>query len=103
MIDPAHFKEDFEHRYKVKPLIFSAPGRVNLIGEHTDYNEGFVLPFAIDQRTFAAISPRSDGVFCVTTRTLGRTVEFRIGDPLPDEMDWSVYVRGMAISLQRKV
>ena len=42
--------------------MWSAPGRVNLIGEHTDYNEGFVLPFAIDRRTFAALAQRDDGL-----------------------------------------
>ncbi len=48
-------------RFKAKPEIFVAPGRVNLIGEHTDYAEGFVMPAAIDFATLAAISPRSDG------------------------------------------
>ncbi len=42
--------------------MWSAPGRVNLIGEHTDYNEGFVLPFAIDRRTYAALALRDDGL-----------------------------------------
>ncbi len=47
--------------------VWAAPGRVNLIGEHTDYNEGFVLPFAIDRHTWAAISLRSDGIANVTS------------------------------------
>nr|WP_281069498.1 galactokinase [Microbacterium amylolyticum] len=47
--------------------VWSAPGRANLIGEHTDYNEGFVLPFAVQNRTYAAIGRRSDGVIRVTS------------------------------------
>jgi galactokinase len=46
---------------------WSAPGRVNLIGEHTDYNDGFVLPFAIDRRTSVALGTRSDGRIRVTS------------------------------------
>ena len=48
-------------RFHAEPAVFVAPGRVNLIGEHTDYAEGFVMPVAIDFATLAAISPRSDG------------------------------------------
>src|SRR5271163_1201395 len=61
MKDPAELRQIHEHRFGVTPEIFAAPGRVNLIGEHTDYAEGFVMPAAIDFATLAAISPRSDG------------------------------------------
>jgi len=50
----------FQRRYQTMPRVFRAPGRVNLIGEHTDYNEGFVLPMAIDRETAVAVAPRND-------------------------------------------
>jgi galactokinase len=61
MKDPATLRHLHQGRYQALPKIFAAPGRVNLIGEHTDYAEGFVMPAAIDFATLAAISPRSDG------------------------------------------
>ncbi|HEV2215796.1 MAG TPA: galactokinase family protein, partial [Terracidiphilus sp.] len=61
MHDPAVLRALHEKRFQAKPEIFAAPGRVNLIGEHTDYAEGFVMPAAIDFATLAAISPRTDG------------------------------------------
>jgi len=56
LVDVEALKAEFEARYGGTPQIFSAPGRVNLIGEHTDYNEGFVLPMAIERRTYVAAS-----------------------------------------------
>ena len=50
-------REQFKKQFGKEPLIAAAPGRVNLIGEHTDYNEGFVLPGAIDKRIYVAIAP----------------------------------------------
>jgi galactokinase len=61
MHDPAVLRSMHVARFKAEPAIFVAPGRVNLIGEHTDYAEGFVMPVAIDFATLAAISPRNDG------------------------------------------
>jgi len=58
--DVEAFRKEFQERYAAQPLIVSAPGRVNLIGEHTDYNEGFVLPGAIDKSIYIAISKRDD-------------------------------------------
>ena len=56
----------FRHKYyKVPEFVFYAPGRVNLIGEHTDYNNGFVFPCAIDRGTFLAISLRTDNTINV--------------------------------------
>ena len=64
----------FADVYGTSPAgVWSAPGRVNLIGEHTDYNEGFVLPFAIDRRTFAALAPRDDGLVRTSSSANGNT------------------------------
>ena len=52
----------FEALYKSKPLIVRSPGRVNIIGEHTDYNEGFVLPAAIDKAAYVAVGKREDNL-----------------------------------------
>ena len=64
MTDPQHLtdlRQSFSRQFpahKTPPRIFRAPGRTNLIGEHTDYNDGFVLPAAIDRVTYLAIAPR---------------------------------------------
>src|SRR5262245_52572952 len=60
MVDLVALGKGYTERFGKVPRIFSAPGRVNLIGEHTDYNDGFVLPMAIDRRTYVAISPRTN-------------------------------------------
>jgi galactokinase len=61
MHDPVALRSLHKARFGAEPEVFGAPGRVNLIGEHTDYAEGFVMPAAIDFATMAAISPRTDG------------------------------------------
>ncbi len=54
--------ERFRKQFPGKPLLVVSPGRVNLIGEHTDYNEGFVLPGATDKVVVFAVAPRADGL-----------------------------------------
>ncbi len=101
MIDVGAVVDEFKRRYKEEPRIASAPGRVNLIGEHTDYNDGFVLPFAIDKRTYAAFSGRSDGRVKAYTMTLGKTADFEVTDDSKGN-DWAVYIRGMLTTLSRR-
>ena len=60
MRDPEHVRRAFRELYGREPRLFRAPGRVNLIGEHTDYNEGFVLPMAIERYVAVAAGPRED-------------------------------------------
>lgn len=84
-------------------LVTRAPGRVNLIGEHTDYNDGFVLPCAISKQTMVAVRPRDDGVVNIVAGDLdGASTSFSLNTTImPDSTaPWSNYVRGMASLLQ---
>ncbi|MCX7899395.1 MAG: galactokinase [Methylocystis sp.] len=90
----------FVTRFGKAPEICRAPGRVNLIGEHTDYNDGFVLPAALDLATYAAAAPRDDRRVVVHSCVFNATAEFDLDDPAPaPRQDWSDYVRGVAVAL----
>src|ERR1700690_322545 len=91
----------FEDLFGMPPKIFSAPGRVNLIGEHTDYNDGFVMPCAIGLSTRVAISPRQDRKLVVLSDEFPEPFEFDL-DNLPKHGTgvWSDYVVGVAVMLQ---
>nr|WP_026059726.1 galactokinase [Microbacterium yannicii] len=96
-------------RFGVEPIgTWSAPGRVNLIGEHTDYNDGFVLPFAIQQRTHVALTPRADGVARIRVASTfdDASVEVALDELdvlFPDRRDevpeWARYPLGVAWAL----
>ncbi len=77
--------------------LWSAPGRVNLIGEHTDYNEGFVLPFAIDRRTIVALGVRDDRLVRVASTFADELAEIDLDALAPDALGgWSAYPLGVA-------
>jgi galactokinase len=76
-----------------------APGRVNLIGDHTDYNEGFVLPVAIDLECTVRARARGDDVVHVHSLDLGSSVELSDGDPRTVEPEWGRYVAGVVQTL----
>lgn len=87
----------FRDLYGQEPTgIWSAPGRVNLIGEHTDYNQGFVLPLAIDRRARIAAAPRPDGLLRLATTAAGEPAEIQVADLAPGRLSgWSRYVAGV--------
>jgi galactokinase len=93
----------FSERFGAPPdIVLRAPGRVNLIGEHTDYNDGFVLPLAIDRAVWIALRPRADRAVHVWSSEFTETAQFELnrlerggGGP-----SWSEYVKGTAWALE---
>jgi galactokinase len=109
MIDRSHLSsvtnavtERFREVYGTSPSgTFRAPGRVNLIGEHTDYNDGFVMPAAIEFYSYAAIGERADHTLSVYSEQFHQSVEFSIAHLAgPPRKHWSDYVRGVAAVLR---
>ena len=80
---------------------FRAPGRVNLIGEHTDYNDGFVMPAAIGFSTTVTVTPRADRTVSVFSTNFSERIDFDLDDRnLKPGHHWSDYVRGVAVALE---
>ena len=100
-------KEKFEALYGTTPRIFRAPGRVNLIGEHTDYNDGFVMPAAIGFSTFVAIAPRTDRRLVISSEGFADQADFDLSELRarrsrpPGQEHWSDYVCGVAATLEQ--
>ncbi len=81
---------------------FRAPGRVNLIGEHTDYNDGFVLPAAIEYYSRVGVAARADRKLVLHSETYGETFEVDLDDPRPTARKrWTDYPHGVAVILER--
>ncbi len=96
MHDPAALRTLHRDRFHAEPAIFVAPGRVNLIGEHTDYAEGFVMPAAINFATLAAISPRADGEIAIYSENYGEEKAFDAAAlPAHGSHHWSDYPMGV--------
>jgi galactokinase len=98
---PHAIEDKFARLFGASPRIYQAPGRVNLIGEHTDYNDGFVMPAAVGFSTWAAAAPRRDRQLFVQSENFHEQAEFSL-DQLPDRPShhWSDYVIGVAEMLE---
>src|ERR671910_663152 len=99
MVDLAKLRSSFAEISTVEPRLFSAPGRVNLIGEHTDYNDGFVLPMAANLRTYVAIGKRSDGKVWVHSVDLDEKASFSLkqnkSSSQSETKSWVRYIQGV--------
>jgi galactokinase len=96
-------RDGFAALYGTEPEgVWSAPGRVNLIGEHTDYNDGFVMPFALPHTATAAVSRRTDGVLRLHSADVdGGVVELRLDDLRPQsDKRWTAYPAGVVWALR---
>jgi galactokinase len=101
MQDIEILKDKFRERYgQAKLRVFRAPGRVNLIGEHTDYNGGFVLPAAIDREFLAVVAPTNDGEVKAYSMNTNTETKFSLSDIKHVQGDWGNYMRGVAQCLQ---
>ena len=92
-------EKSFEKKFGEKPLLVRSPGRVNLIGEHTDYNQGFVLPAAIDKAVYFAIAPRSDRACNIVALDLHDEYQFTIDDLQKTSKGWPNYLMGVVDQL----
>ncbi|MGW5633334.1 galactokinase [Streptomyces sp. NPDC003832] len=95
--------ERFSQLYGTEPDgVWAAPGRVNLIGEHTDYNDGFVMPFALPHTALAAVARRTDGVLRLHSADVGGgVVELRVDDLVPEtDRNWTAYPAGVVWALR---
>src|SRR5689334_21746151 len=83
------------------PLIVRAPGRINLIGEHTDYNNGFVLPAAIDKAIYVAITRRADNKIYLHAEEYNENYIADVENLRQSKLHWSGYVLGVVEQLQK--
>jgi galactokinase len=97
-----NLKAEFSRKYDAAPRVFRAPGRVNLIGEHTDYNDGYVMPCAIDFATYVAAAAREDRKIRVASMNFAGEYEFDLDAPTEAIAEgWARYVQGVALILER--
>jgi galactokinase len=95
--------EKFRAKFGVKPHVYRAPGRVNLIGEHTDYNDGFVMPAAIGFYCWVAAGPRRDRKLVVSSQEFPEQIEVELGEEsLRPSGTWSDYSVGVAAQLEKE-
>jgi galactokinase len=101
LIQRDQLRDAFRERFEREPRLFRAPGRVNLLGEHTDYNDGFVLPMAINRETMVAAAERDDRRVRVRSLNLNEEAEFDLDRPgEPRRGIWLDYVEGVAQALE---
>ncbi len=95
-------EKKYKELYSGKPLLIRAPGRINLIGEHTDYNEGYVLPCAVSPAIYFAAGLRNDNKVCLNSFDYGSFCEFEISQKETPKEQWASYLYGITRIIQEK-
>ena len=96
-------EKSFVKKFKIDPLLVFSPGRINIIGEHTDYNGGFVFPAAVDKGIFAAIQKSNTGKCTAIALDLDNSVEFNLNTLKPSKKgSWQNYVFGVVAEIQNR-
>jgi galactokinase len=94
--------EDFVKNFTGKPLVVRSPGRVNIIGEHTDYNNGFVLPAAIDKAIYVAVTPRNDETIRLYSGEFNEAFETSLREMKPTSQGWPNYILGVVDQMEKR-
>ncbi|TGE16129.1 galactokinase [Hymenobacter elongatus] len=92
----------FRQRFSTEPLLVRAPGRINLIGEHTDYNGGYVLPAAIDKEMYFAVALNQDNTIRLVAYDLNESFQVAADAVQPSDTQWANYPLGVVAQLQRR-
>ena len=92
----------FQSKYDAAPQLFRSPGRINIIGEHTDYNDGFVLPAAIDKAVYIATGKRNDSVISLFSVAFNEAFETDLQTVAKTSRDWPNYILGVVDQLQKR-
>ena len=98
----SNLKEKFRTLFNSEPLLIRSPGRVNIIGEHTDYNQGYVLPAAIDKAIYVAIGKRDDNTIHLYAQDYKQSHEVTLNTVTPTEKHWPNYILGVVDQLQKR-
>jgi galactokinase len=93
--------DDFKRKFNDQPVVVRSPGRVNIIGEHTDYNNGFVLPAAIDKAIYVAVAPRTDETIKLYSGEFDESFESSLSDLKSTDKGWPNYILGVADQLKK--
>ncbi|MFD1469608.1 galactokinase [Hymenobacter caeli] len=93
---------DFHRRFGYEPLLVRAPGRINLIGEHTDYNDGLVLPAAIDKEVFFAVGLNGGDQVRLVAFDMGDVFDVAIAEVAPSDHQWANYLLGVVAQFQAR-
>ena len=101
-MDTSKIREKFKSLYNTEGVMYTSPGRINLIGEHTDYNGGFVLPGAIDKAMYCEIKPNGTDKVRVYALDLSESAEFGLGEGDLPAKSWAKYIYGVCREMIKK-